>query len=60
MKSRTLMAAGLLIDAAAMAAMRAAIVLSSRAVLATSLVAGNLALIGGFVVAYRGRTRAEG
>ena len=60
MNSRTLMAAGLLIDAAAMAAMSAAIVWSSGAVLATSLVAGNLALIGGFVVAYRGRTRAEG
>jgi hypothetical protein len=58
--SRTLMAAGLLIDAAAMAAMSAAIVWSSGAVLATSLVAGNGALIGGFLVAYRGRTRADG
>jgi hypothetical protein len=54
------MAAGLLIDAAAVAAMSAAIVWSRGAVLATSLVAGNVALIGGFVVAYRGRARADG
>jgi hypothetical protein len=54
------MAAGLLIDAAAVAAMSAAIVWSRGAVLATSLVAGNVALIGGFAVAYRGRTRADG
>jgi hypothetical protein len=58
--SRTLMAAGLLMDAAAVAAMSAAIVWSSGAVLATSLVAGNVVLIGGFLVAYRGRTRADG
>ena len=54
------MAAGFLIDAAAVSGMGAAIIWTSGAVLAASIVGGNVVLIAGFAVAYRGRMRSDG
>jgi hypothetical protein len=56
---RVLMAIGLLIDALALAGMCAAIVFSSGAALALSIIAGNMLLIVGFLIAYRGRIRSD-
>jgi hypothetical protein len=56
---RVLMAFGLLIDALAFSGMCAAIVFSSGAVLALSIIAGNMLLIVGLLIAYRGRIRSD-
>lgn len=56
---RFLMAFGLLVDAVAVAAMGAAIMFSSGGLLAVSLIVGNLLLIVGVLVAYRGRIRSD-
>ena len=53
------MALGLLLDAVAVAVMAGGIVLTSGALLAVIFVAGNLLLVAGTFVAYRGRTRAD-
>jgi hypothetical protein len=53
------MAFGLLIDALAFAGMCAAIAFSSGAVLALSIIAGNMLLIVGLLIAYRGRIRSD-
>lgn len=54
-----LVAVGLLVDAAAVAAMGAAIAFSSGGLLAVSLVVGNVLLVIGFFLAYRGRNRSD-